>query len=148
MDVPGYRVPCLIYSPEIIPPRRVDVVASQTDIAPTLLSLMGGSFEHCFMGRNLLAVAEGDGFALLHDGGLAFVRSDRAVVLTPDRPKAMLFQTDPFTLEFVPQKKIIDRQRDALQSEMVAFYRLARDLFQSGAYQRPPVPVGSTCPNR
>ena len=78
LDLPSYRIPFLIYAPGIVSPGKSDIVASQTDIAPTVLALLGGRFEHCFLGRNLLSVEDGQGFALLHeDYGLGFIRRHR-----------------------------------------------------------------------
>ena len=138
IDVPGYRVPCLFYAPGIIPPSRHSVIASQTDIAPTLLALLGGSYEHCFLGRNLQAVEEGDGFALMHAGGsVAFLRADRAVVLPPDRPKATLFRTGPFTMEDLVETAENEPQRRQLQSQMLSYYMMSGHLYLTSAYCRP-----------
>jgi len=138
IDVPGYRVPCLFYAPGIIPPSRSAVIASQTDIAPTLLALLGGSYEHCFLGRDLQAVAGGDGFALMHAGGsVAFIRADRAVVLPPDRPKAILFKTDPFTMEDLLEAGAEETHRQALQAQMLSYYMMAGHLYLTNAYRRP-----------
>jgi len=88
VDVNGYRIPCLFYAPgmpELLAPGRVDIACSQTDVAPTLLGLLGGSYAHCMFGRDVLHVAatnsQDPGFALLQEyGRLALVRGSVAVV--------------------------------------------------------------------
>ncbi|MDY6912890.1 MAG: sulfatase-like hydrolase/transferase [Planctomycetota bacterium] len=137
LDLPSYRIPLLIYAPGIITPGASDVVASQTDIPPTILSLLGGTFEHCFLGRNLLAVEPGDGFAFLHeDYALGFVRRDRAIVYPPlGRP--LLFRIDDMNVEKI---KASGSRRDVLrtlQRDMFSFYLIAKRLYFDGAYVPP-----------
>ncbi len=73
-------------------PGGSSTVASQTDIAPTILALLGGSYEHCFLGRNVLAVGGDEGFAVIHDENyLAFVRDDLALV-APPRHEVILYE--------------------------------------------------------
>lgn len=145
IDVPGYRVPCLFYAPAIIPPQRISTVCSQTDIGPTLLAVLGGSFEHCFMGRNVLAVAPGDGFAMMHQGDLGFVRGDTALVLPPrpmqkDQPIPVLFRTDWYRMDPIAPDKADPRQLRSLQNEMLSYYVTARHLYMMQSYHRHPAP--------
>ena len=49
-----YRVPLIIYSPGNVAPRRLDMVASQIDVAPTVLELLGIRTANAFMGVSLL----------------------------------------------------------------------------------------------
>jgi phosphoglycerol transferase MdoB-like AlkP superfamily enzyme len=88
----GYRVPCVIYAPGIVPQGRVRTVAGQTDLPPTILSLLGGEFDHCFMGRNLLAVPPDDGFAFMRSADMiGLVRGDRMIVVPP-KANAVLYR--------------------------------------------------------
>jgi len=129
IDVPGYRVPCVFYAPGIIPPRRVTTVASQTDIAPTLLGMLGGRYEHSFLGRDIRKVAPGDGFALLHeDRHLGFVRRRRALVLPPrntrkrPRPVPVLFNTDLFNMQPIAPGGADPDEIRRLKREMLSLY--------------------------
>ena len=144
IDVPGFRVPCLFYAPglpDVVPVRRVRTVCSQTDIPPTLLSLLGGSYEHCFLGRNVLNVPAGDGFALLHDDDrLAVVRGERTLVLPPrDREggRATLYRTDGFAMDRIPDARCDKAEVRRLQKQMLSYYAMAWYLWRYGAY-RPP----------
>ena len=49
-----YRVPLMIHAPGRVAPRRLDQVASQVDIAPTVLQLIGARTSNAFMGSSLL----------------------------------------------------------------------------------------------
>jgi phosphoglycerol transferase MdoB-like AlkP superfamily enzyme len=69
IDLQMYHVPCLIIAP------RLDTqinsrTASHTDIQPTILDLLGGSYKHHSWGKNLLDKKRQDDFALLAPAGL------------------------------------------------------------------------------
>ena len=138
IDVPGYRVPCVFYAPGIIPPQRITTVASQTDIAPTLLGMLGGRYEHSFLGRDIRKVAPGDGFALLHeDRHLGFVRRGRALVLPPrntrrrPRPVPVLFNTGLFDMQPIAPGGADPDEVRRLKREMLSLYWTALQQYLS-----------------
>lgn len=136
VDVPGYRVPLLFYAPRMIGPRRVGRVASQTDIPPTVLALLGGEFEHCFLGRSLLSAGNRPGFALLHqDDRLAMVTGDTALVLPPwGRPARVFHTTGP---DLTPLEAPADDPAFVarLQEQMLSYYLMAWRLYWKGVYR-------------
>jgi len=137
VDVPGFRVPCLIYAPGLVPARRISTVASQTDIAPTLLGLLGGSYEHCFFGRDLLASPADEGFALLHDGErLAFVSGEMALVLPP-RSAGTLFRTGPLEMAPVADGPAARDEIKDMQRQVLSYYQTARQLYLNSSYRDP-----------
>ena len=130
----GYRVPCLFYAPSIIPARRVSTVACQTDIAPTLLAMLGGSYEHGFLGRNILAVAPGDGFAMMREyKRIGAVAAERALVLMPGK-KLAFFKTDGPTIKKIP---IEAKKLERLKLRLLSYHALANHLYFTGSYQDP-----------
>ncbi|MDF1748161.1 MAG: LTA synthase family protein [Alphaproteobacteria bacterium] len=56
IDLPpeNYRIPMWIYSPGFIAPRQIDWVASQIDVAPTLLGLLNVPYDSSFFGQDIL----------------------------------------------------------------------------------------------
>ena len=81
-----YRVANLLYCPRHLPPRRLGRVASQADLPPTVLGILGGIYRSPFLGEDVLRDPEGEGFAtLVYDKRVYGVRSgDRLVVLPGD----------------------------------------------------------------
>ena len=137
LDVPGYRVPCLIYAPGIVKPGKIRTTASQTDIAPTVLALLGGSYEHGFMGRDLLAVEPSDGFALLREEDrLAFIR-DGVVAIQPPRGKMLLFGLQTSDMTALAEDRLVSLDRQMLRLQMLSFCASASFLFESGSYRDP-----------
>jgi phosphoglycerol transferase MdoB-like AlkP superfamily enzyme len=49
-----YHIPLLIYSPANIQPGKVDKIASQIDLGPTLLSMLNMEYVSNFFGKNIL----------------------------------------------------------------------------------------------
>lgn len=136
VDVPGYRIPCLFLAPEILPARRIHAVTSQTDIAPTILSLLGGSYEHCFLGRNVLTLGPDEGFAIIHDENyLAFVRDDLALV-APPRHDVILYEVTDNAMK-KPTRDVSDQDIQVLNLQMLSYYTMGRHLFLTGAYGPP-----------
>ncbi|UCB52495.1 MAG: sulfatase-like hydrolase/transferase [Candidatus Zixiibacteriota bacterium] len=79
LDSPGqlpwgrFHIACLIYGPGVLETsgRRVSSVASQTDLVPTILGLLGKPVLHESWGRDVLSLLPEDtGFAMMLDGGL------------------------------------------------------------------------------
>lgn len=54
LPVQNYQIPLFIYGPKLIEAREEGKLASQIDLAPTLLGLLNMSYTSTFFGRNLL----------------------------------------------------------------------------------------------
>ncbi|MDD1015643.1 LTA synthase family protein, partial [Pseudomonas sp. TNT2022 ID1025] len=53
LPVSNYQIPLFIYAPKMIAPREEAKLASQIDLAPTLLGLLNMSYTSTFFGRDL-----------------------------------------------------------------------------------------------
>ena len=132
LDVAHYRIPWLIYAPGIVQPGTVATVCSQVDIAPTLLGLLGGAYDHRFMGRDILKVKPDQGFALLHKHErLAFIQQGKLVMLDPGREPAM-YDCDGLTMEHIPLADVDRPQMAAMIERALSFYAMAWELDQTG----------------
>jgi phosphoglycerol transferase MdoB-like AlkP superfamily enzyme len=82
-----YHVPALIIGPDI-KPQRLHKLASQIDLPPTVLGLLGITTRHPMPGRNLLSLpADVAGRAIYHLGSTyAYQVKDRVILLRPDQP--------------------------------------------------------------
>jgi phosphoglycerol transferase MdoB-like AlkP superfamily enzyme len=54
LPITNYQIPLFIYAPKWVEARESAQLASQIDLAPTLLGLLNLSYESTFFGRNLL----------------------------------------------------------------------------------------------
>lgn len=55
-DLPpeNYRIPVWIYAPGFVAPGRIDWIASQIDVAPTVLGLLNIAYDSSFFGQDIL----------------------------------------------------------------------------------------------
>lgn len=54
LPITNYQIPLFIYAPKLINARESAQLASQIDLAPTLLGLLNMNYQSTFFGRNLL----------------------------------------------------------------------------------------------
>lgn len=82
-----YHVPALIIAPDA-KPQRINTLASQIDLPPTVLGLLGITTRHPMPGRDLLNLPpDTPGRAIYHLGSTyAYQVEDQVVIQTPDRP--------------------------------------------------------------
>lgn len=86
VPIERFHIPGLILGADI-QPRKVKTVASQIDLAPTLLSLMGVDAEHPMIGRDLTREpATLPGRAMMqYESHYAWMEDDRVVILRPEK---------------------------------------------------------------
>lgn len=89
VPVERFHIPGLILGADI-QPKRVKTVASQIDLAPTLLSLMGVDAKHPMPGRDLTREPdELPGRAMMqYEHNYAWMEGDHVVVLRPEKEPA------------------------------------------------------------
>lgn len=107
-----YHIPALIIAPDT-QAQRINKLASQIDLPPTVLGLLGITTHHPMPGRNLLTLpAEIPGRAIYHLGSTyAYQVEDQVLIQTPDHP-ARQYQLQGNTL--VPGPLEPELAKDAL----------------------------------
>ncbi|MFZ2209577.1 MAG: LTA synthase family protein [Porticoccaceae bacterium] len=80
-----YRIPLMIYGKNVAP-ARIETVASQIDVAPTLLALLHLDYASAFFGKDILAEPPGAGRALISTyQSLGLYRPGLLSILAPNR---------------------------------------------------------------
>jgi phosphoglycerol transferase MdoB-like AlkP superfamily enzyme len=83
VPVKKFHIPGLILGADIAP-KRIATMASQIDLGPTLLSLMGVDSEHPMIGRDLVRDSTSPGRALLQfNNYFAYLEGTEATILRP-----------------------------------------------------------------
>jgi len=87
VPIEHFHIPAVIIGPGV-PKKRDSRVASQFDLPPTLLSLLGLSGEHPMIGHDLTALPEDHpGRAIMQYGSTqAYMEGERVVVMRPQLP--------------------------------------------------------------
>ena len=83
VPIKKFHIPGLILGADI-EPKRIRTIASQIDLAPTVLSLMGVSSEHPMIGRDFARDSETPGRALIQfNNYFAWLEGSSATILRP-----------------------------------------------------------------
>jgi phosphoglycerol transferase MdoB-like AlkP superfamily enzyme len=136
VPVAHFRVPAVIVGPGV-PARRDERVASQLDLGPTLLHLLGIPDPHPMIGRDLLALpADDPGLALMQfDDQHGFRYGSRLVVHQPGRP-AQHFSVGA-------QDDLTPAPADAeLESDALAHVLWPVEAYARGLYRLPAAKAG------
>lgn len=85
VPIKKFHIPGLILGADIAP-KRISTIASQIDLAPTLLSLMGVSSQHPMIGRDFARDSDAPGRALIQFGNyFAWLEGRAATILRPGK---------------------------------------------------------------
>lgn len=134
LPVADYRIPLFMYGPKLVKPAVDSEIASQIDVPPTLLTLLGYPGQDNFFGRNLFATDRGPPRAFISNyEELGYYKNDTLTVLSTHR-KVSAFSIDPDSLVSAPRP--VDAQ---LAREAIAYYQTAENAFRQGALALPPV---------
>lgn len=127
LPVANYHIPLFIYAPSIVKPKDVITVASQIDIAPTLLGLLDFSYTSTFFGHDVLRGDAGPGRALIANyQHLGLFDGSSLAILSPR--KTMRRHDDALGAS---RETTVDKHDPLLQRE-IAYYQGASHDFQNG----------------
>ena len=122
-----YHIPCLIYAPKLIAPGKCDRLISQMDLAPTLLGMLGLSYNAKFFGHDINRVNESEDRAFISTYQmLGYVKNDTLIVLTPDK-KAIAYHIDDWTTADYSNVEV----DQTLLDEAINYYQGAAHLFKN-----------------
>jgi phosphoglycerol transferase MdoB-like AlkP superfamily enzyme len=129
-DLPpeNYRIPMVVYAPGIVAPAQVATLASQIDVPPTLLALLGISYTSRFFGHDILAEGRTHQRAFMSNYLTVGYMQDGLVVEL--KPKQVTRVVDVASGAVVPAA---DPRAKRLVDEAVAQYQLASDML-GGAF--------------
>ncbi len=119
-----YLIPFLIYSPAHIQPKKVTTLASQIDVAPTLLGLLNFSYESKFYGRDIFRTRPEEERAFIGNyQKLGYMKHGRLTILSPGE-EVSSYRVDfkkGTTTPVVPEKTALSEAITYYQSANLAF---------------------------
>lgn len=132
-----HHVPLLLIAPGLQARygSTIDIVASQTDIVPTAVSLLGQSFAHQCWGRNLLSLpADDKGFAVIKPSGsdqtVALVEGDFILVKTPGLPATLGRYELGAQASYTKQDKT--PRHESMMASLYAYIQVATNALYAG----------------
>lgn len=127
LPVKHYHIPLLIHAPGILEPETIDTIASQIDVAPTLLGMLNMDYTSTFFGRDLLKTDRHEGRALIGNyQRLGYYTDSKLSILSPQQDEQQII--DPETKH--PQ---IAEQPDTKHLNLaIAYYQGAYNVYTRG----------------
>lgn len=122
-----YRIPFIVYAPKLVPTKKVSLLASQIDVAPTLLGLLNLSYQSRFYGHDLMTAKNERTFLGTYQK-VAYMEKDRMAILSPPK-KWEEFRIDGEKPEAVRSGSDVDPANDLLL-KTIAYYQSASDSFR------------------
>jgi phosphoglycerol transferase MdoB-like AlkP superfamily enzyme len=129
-DLPpeNYRIPLIMYAPGMIAPGRAGQVASQIDVAPTLLAMLNMSYESRFFGQDILTEGVKHPRALMANYlTVGYMERGVVVELSPKRRAALV---DAGSGKPVAAD---DPRAEGLVDEAIAYYQVATEVLRGDA---------------
>ncbi|MGI9245797.1 MAG: LTA synthase family protein [Steroidobacteraceae bacterium] len=125
-----YEIPLMIYAPKHLPPRVVDTLMTQIDIAPTVLGLLGLPYEAPFFGVDVLHAPPEPRIALFsHNHDVAIYRDGVLEVFGLGKT------VDSFRYDREHRSFSAIAQDPALTALGIAYFQTAAELFKAHAYE-------------
>lgn len=124
LPVEAYEIPCLIYAPYYVTPRKIDKLVSQIDIAPTVLGMLNFGYKTRFVGKDILnmAASRERAFISTHEK-LGYLKGNRLVMLSPERDiRCYQIARDKTATEIRPQQDLV--------LETLGYYQGADIIYQ------------------
>lgn len=117
LDPNKYHIPLIMYAPKILTPKKVTTMASQIDVAPTVLGLMNMSYESQFYGHDIMNATHERAF-ISNYLQLGYMTPEGLVVLKPKKEIAFFTKERG---EFVPSQE----PNQSLLFEALSYYQTA-----------------------
>jgi phosphoglycerol transferase MdoB-like AlkP superfamily enzyme len=131
LDIPieQYHIPMIVYAPANVAPGRMERLASQMDVTPTMLGLLGFSYRSRFFGRDMLAADSGAERALLGTyQRLGYLKDGMLTVLSPFR-RIDVYRIEPGG----QQTPVMPRAAGDDVDEAIAYYQSASAALANSA---------------
>jgi phosphoglycerol transferase MdoB-like AlkP superfamily enzyme len=133
LPIDRFHIPLLVYAPAQVPAQRIEQVASQIDVAPTILGLLGFSYRSRFFGQDILGDGRTNPRALLANyQTVGYLKDD---VLIELRPKGSYRIVEAESGKPLP----LDDRTGPLLDQAVAYYEVASEAYQTGALKVDPL---------
>lgn len=130
LPVDKYHIPLILYAPDMLPASHYNRVASQIDIVPTLLDVLGKKGAEHFYGQSLFTAQANKLPArafVSNYQALGYYSDDTLIVLSP-KQKVEAYKIEPLSFEATPTG-----MNEKLLKEAIAYYQTASRDYKTGA---------------
>ena len=126
LPIKKYHIPLFIYAPKQLSAKKVDTLASQIDLPPTLLSLLNMDYDSAFFGKNIFTTEKDEQRALIGNyQKLGLYQPGRLSILAPK--KTIILQQNP---ESSSPKVTVLKKPNAFAKKNIAYYQGASYIYK------------------
>ena len=124
-----YKIPLIVYAPNIVKPEVVNKLSSQIDLFPTIFSLMNWSYESMFYGADILSKKFKERAFIGNYQKLGLMKNGYLFVLTPDKKihKYKIIKQTLYDVKYEEMKDISDEEI----RETISYYQSATYFFKN-----------------
>ncbi|WP_159022637.1 LTA synthase family protein [Formosa sp. L2A11] len=126
LDVKNYHIPALIFNLPNQQPEKVNKLASQIDVFPTLFSVLHWDYKSNLFGKNILAMQPGDERAFIGNyRKLGYLKEDKILILD-EQKNANFYSWNPLnnSLTSIPSDENFEKKS-------ISFYEVSDDLYRN-----------------
>lgn len=134
LPVEKYHIPLFFYAPDLLPAGHFTRMASQIDIVPTLLDVLGTPGAEHFYGQSMFEAAAQkmpERAFISNYQSLGYYKNNTLVILSP-KQSVEVHKVDPATLETQLLNQSAQTESDQLVNEAVAYYQTAGRAYKYG----------------
>ena len=126
LPIENYHIPMVMYSPRHVAPGRVDTIASQIDVPPTLLGMLNFSYRSRFFGHDILREGASHPRALMANyQTVGYYENGRVVELKPNSRVRVVYADSG-------KQAPMDDISTYLIDEAIGYYQLASEAYRRG----------------
>lgn len=129
LDMNDFHIPMWIYSPGNIAPGKINTLGSQVDVLPTILGILGWTYEEPFFGEDL-RVARTERAFIGNYQQVGYYEEHELITLSPNRIVDHYF----YDADSKKQQLLLSKN-DKLENKAAAFYQYASYLLDNHLYR-------------
>lgn len=128
LDVKNYHIPALMLNLPNTPPQKIDKMASQVDVFPTLFSLLNWNYNSNLYGTDILKMKPEEERAFVGTyRKLGLLKKNDNILVLGDQKVSNFYQWNRETNELLPLK-----EDETFLKEIISNYQTADYLFSNG----------------
>lgn len=137
IPIDEYIVPALFLAPKHVDAGRISTVASQMDLPPTIMGIVGGEYRSAFFGRDICKAQAEDPFAVvIYKKKRYGIVTDRELIVLRESGDRLAYER---AAHGKPWTQVAMRATQAARTRNgLAILRSAEDLLVSGRYHADP----------
>jgi phosphoglycerol transferase MdoB-like AlkP superfamily enzyme len=126
LPLENYHIPLIVYSPGQVRPGRIDAIASQIDVGPTILGMLDFSYSSRFFGHDILREGAKRQRALFANYQTVGYYRDGIVVELKPKGRYRIVSAEN------GKPRVEDARSAQLLDEAISYYQSASRAYRSG----------------